>query len=154
MKLWTDDGRTDDGRRTTEPAYTISSPGAFGSGELKSGRRNESMLPDRVLNPGPLTYESGALPIVLRGPAKQVCFNIDRQWHAYSCLSSHARFNKTTVPEVQNHNRHITSVCIVCCMLMLSCASLIRQKPPVTFRNTAIICYHLFKFGACQVQIS
>ena len=24
-----------DGRRTTEPAYTISSPGAFGSGELK-----------------------------------------------------------------------------------------------------------------------
>ena len=26
------------------------------------------MLPDRVLNPGPLTYESGALPIALRGP--------------------------------------------------------------------------------------
>ena len=31
-----DGRRTDDGRRTTEPAYTISSPGAFGSGELKS----------------------------------------------------------------------------------------------------------------------
>ena len=28
------------------------------------------MLPDRVSNPGPLTYESGALPIALRGPAK------------------------------------------------------------------------------------
>ena len=27
------------------------------------------MLPDRVLNPGPLTYESGVLPIALRGPA-------------------------------------------------------------------------------------
>ena len=27
------------------------------------------MLPDRVSNPGPLTYESGALPIVLHGPA-------------------------------------------------------------------------------------
>ena len=27
------------------------------------------MLPDRVANPGPLTYESGALPIALRGPA-------------------------------------------------------------------------------------
>ena len=27
------------------------------------------MLPDRVSNPGPLTYESGALPIALRGPA-------------------------------------------------------------------------------------
>ena len=29
------DGRTDDGR-TTEPAYTLSSPGAFGSCELKT----------------------------------------------------------------------------------------------------------------------
>ena len=31
------DGR----RRTTEPAYTISSPGAFGSGELKSWQRTD-----------------------------------------------------------------------------------------------------------------
>ena len=30
------------------------------------------MLPDRVSNPGPLTYESGALPIALRGPADQM----------------------------------------------------------------------------------
>ena len=28
------------------------------------------MLPDRVSNPGPLTYESDALPIALRGPAE------------------------------------------------------------------------------------
>ena len=27
------------------------------------------MLPDQVSNPGPLTFESGALPIALRGPA-------------------------------------------------------------------------------------
>ena len=27
------------------------------------------MLPDRVSNPGPLNYESGALPIALHGPA-------------------------------------------------------------------------------------
>ena len=27
------------------------------------------MLPDRVSNPGSLIYESGALPIALRGPA-------------------------------------------------------------------------------------
>ena len=27
------------------------------------------MLPDRVSNPGPLTYESSALPTALRGPA-------------------------------------------------------------------------------------
>ena len=31
------------------------------------------MLPDRVSNPGPLTYESGALPIALRGPACMSC---------------------------------------------------------------------------------
>ena len=31
LKLLKDDGR----RRTTEPAYTICSPGAIGSGELK-----------------------------------------------------------------------------------------------------------------------
>ena len=35
------------------------------------------MLPDRVSNPGPLTYESGALPIALRGPApKQRSLNV------------------------------------------------------------------------------
>ena len=28
------------------------------------------MLPDRVSNPGPLTYESGDLPIALRGLSK------------------------------------------------------------------------------------
>ena len=32
------------------------------------------MLPDRVSNPGPLTYESGALPIALRGPS--IGFNV------------------------------------------------------------------------------
>ena len=31
------------------------------------------MLPERVSNPGPLTYESGALPIALRGPAGVCC---------------------------------------------------------------------------------
>ena len=33
------------------------------------------MLPDRVSNPGPLTYESGALPTALRGPAIVSAFN-------------------------------------------------------------------------------
>ena len=28
------------------------------------------MLPDRVSNPGPLTYESGALPTALPGPVR------------------------------------------------------------------------------------
>ena len=31
------------------------------------------MLPDWVSNPRPLTYESGALPIALRGPAPEIC---------------------------------------------------------------------------------
>ena len=31
------------------------------------------MLPDQVSNPGPLTYESGALPIALRGSADNSC---------------------------------------------------------------------------------
>ena len=37
------------------------------------------MLPDRVSNPGPLTYESGALPIALRGPA----FTMELWFHVY-----------------------------------------------------------------------
>ena len=36
------------------------------------------MLPDLVSNPGPLTYESGALPIALRGPARYAVNFIDR----------------------------------------------------------------------------
>ena len=34
------------------------------------------MLPDRVSNPGPLTYKSGALPIALCGPAHQCLQNL------------------------------------------------------------------------------
>ena len=30
------------------------------------------MLPDQVSDPGPLIYESGALPIALRGPASRI----------------------------------------------------------------------------------
>ena len=33
------------------------------------------MVPDRVSNPGPLTYESGALPIALRGPAMSINYS-------------------------------------------------------------------------------
>ena len=33
------------------------------------------MLPDRVSNPGPLTYVSGALTIALHGPAHAVDVN-------------------------------------------------------------------------------
>ena len=33
-----------DGRRTTAPAYTISSPGAFGSGELKTKEKSKQHI--------------------------------------------------------------------------------------------------------------
>ena len=42
------------------------------------------MLPDRVSNPGPLTYESGALPIALRGPAVEE----EKQFKCFSIFSS------------------------------------------------------------------
>ena len=62
------------------------------------------MLPDRVSNPGPLTYESGALPIALRSPALAfaicnlqlvsvtvracmiVCIECLKYWYTRKCL--------------------------------------------------------------------
>ena len=38
------------------------------------------MLPDRVSNPGPLTYESGALPIALRVKEKPGLLNSTFEW--------------------------------------------------------------------------
>ena len=43
------------------------------------------MLPDRVSNPGPLTYESGALPIVLHGPATEADPYVGKDFSA-SCV--------------------------------------------------------------------
>ena len=42
------------------------------------------MLPDRVSNPGLLTYESDALPIALRGPANE--FGTGTLEEIISCL--------------------------------------------------------------------
>ena len=43
------------------------------------------MWPDRVSNPGPLTYESGALPIALRGPAFFFFFFFYGEWIKNIC---------------------------------------------------------------------
>ena len=51
------------------------------------------MLPDRVSNPGPLTYESGALPIALRGPAKSELERKNRTAHIYGI--SNANFENS-----------------------------------------------------------
>ena len=65
------------------------------------------MLPDWVSNPGPLTYESGALPIALRGPAQldryiyTICIvhtdelRISRQAIYMRQRSGHAQFEFT-----------------------------------------------------------
>ena len=58
------------------------------------------MLPDRVSNPGPLTYESGALPIALRGPAQGVgnymfakkCVSFSKKPRQKSQISLHSNF--------------------------------------------------------------
>ena len=39
---------------------------------MKKRKEKRGMLPDRVSNPGPLIYESDALPIALRGPAQKM----------------------------------------------------------------------------------
>ena len=44
------------------------------------------MLPDRVSNPGPLTYESGALPTALRGPACN-CLYMELEKRVFVCMS-------------------------------------------------------------------
>ena len=50
------------------------------------------MLPDRVSNPGPLTYESGALPIALSGPASKPAKN------SMVRLSDHPNMTITVLP--------------------------------------------------------
>ena len=52
------------------------------------------MLPDRVSNPGPLTYESGALPIALRGPATDYInpFTPNGFFHSYYLKKVHSSF--------------------------------------------------------------
>ena len=62
-------GRLRPPKRFTQYFVHILSPVTDNCPSLISGRRNESMWPDRVSNPGPLIYESGALPTALRGPA-------------------------------------------------------------------------------------
>ena len=49
------------------------------------------MLPDRISNPGPLTYESGVLPIALRGPA------CSKGWiYKSAVISDHSSSNHPT----------------------------------------------------------
>ena len=44
------------------------------------------MLPDRVSNPGPLTYESGALPTALHGLADILTYVINDESVLITCI--------------------------------------------------------------------
>ena len=54
------------------------------------------MLPDRVSNPEPLTYESCALPTALRGPAGRNGHNVMRLYF-FTLSALFYVFNKTTL---------------------------------------------------------
>ena len=58
------------------------------------------MLPDRVSNPGPLTYESGALPIALRGPALLI---------GYHETYSHSDMHRILLERYQQYALHPSS---------------------------------------------
>ena len=49
------------------------------------------MWPDRVSNPGPLTYQSGVLPTALRGPALSL-ENNEKIFMMVVCCSRDRRF--------------------------------------------------------------
>ena len=53
------------------------------------------MLPDRVLNPAPLTYESGAIPIALRANVDKRCLYFLQDGHRRSL--SHAYNDKISI---------------------------------------------------------
>ena len=57
------------------------------------------MLPDRVSNPGPLTYESGVLPIALRGlaPLKQPQKNLYHSVRKEKLILCTAELPKTKI---------------------------------------------------------
>ena len=59
------------------------------------------MLPDRVSNPGPLTYESGVLPVVLRGPATLFAdlqvHQLTRRFPTVSFVAKYVHVNVGTV---------------------------------------------------------
>ena len=75
------------------------------------------MLPDRVSNSGPLTYESGALPIAPRGPATSA------------------------------RERRSSSGCLTHCLLMDSSTVKCSTSPFVIFGVSSLFCRFIFIFS-------
>ena len=66
------------------------------------------MLPDRVSNPGPLTYESGALPIALRGPALSRS-NLSLDWVGFFVFFRRTR--KVIITRTRGYKIEWSSAC-------------------------------------------
>ena len=67
------------------------------------------MLPDRVSIPGPLTYESGALPIALRGPAYCVVvpISIELGFH----VTFNVKFNNLLQGIILSRRKYVMEIC-------------------------------------------
>ena len=65
------------------------------------------MLPDRVSNPGPLTYESGALTIALRSPAFKLALFVRSKTVKMKADIGCIRLTNRSVFSVTMHNRHM-----------------------------------------------
>ena len=68
------------------------------------------MWPDRVLNLGPLTYESGALPTALHGPVIWLLHH--QKVTRYSCNLNIGMVLKHTV-QTQIRLTHLSKVCTI-----------------------------------------
>ena len=67
------------------------------------------MLPDRVSNPGPLTYESGALPIALRGPDNLQFKKILLHFRIIKGMPQRGKFFPASVPHHMLWEHNVTN---------------------------------------------
>ena len=93
------------------------------------------MLPDRVSNPGPLTYESGALPIALRGPATM---DVKQQYNNTTnvlemSMLSHVKLNNV-IPDFD-------IVCLVGKRLRMFLTSQERHNPDCLIAMVTELCH-------------
>ena len=81
------------------------------------------MWPDRVSNPGPLTYKSGALPTALRGPAiedekDEIAMRKDNNIKVSNGVFSHDVFSDYTLKRLLFAWR-VSSFTYLCVMVFL-----------------------------------
>ena len=69
------------------------------------------MWRDQVSNPGPLTYESGALPAALRGPAAMLTDNPDMTKAVYCGLKTTTQHNQLFITVKQCW--HVMNILII-----------------------------------------